>query len=42
MGLLPELFEDMREDGTSDRNLEPLFRSAEGFIRLWEKVESGE
>ena len=26
-------------DGVSDEALEPLFRSAEGYIRMWEKAE---
>ncbi len=39
IGLLPELIEDVRRDGTSDEALEPLFRSAEAFLRLWEKAE---
>ena len=39
IGLLPELIEDVRRDGVSDAELEPLFRSAEGYIRMWEKAE---
>jgi microsomal dipeptidase-like Zn-dependent dipeptidase len=39
IGLLPELIEDVRRDGTSDQDLEPLFRSAEGYLRMWEKAE---
>jgi hypothetical protein len=39
-GLLPELIEDVRRDGATDEDLEPLFRSAEAFIRLWERAES--
>ena len=39
IGLLPELIEDVRRDGTSDKDLEPLFRSAEGYLRMWEKAE---
>ena len=40
IGLLPELLQDIRLDGTSDDALEPLFRSAEAFIRMWEKAEA--
>lgn len=40
IGLLPELIEDVRRDGTSDADLEPLFRSAEGYLRMWEKAEA--
>ncbi|MEM6993227.1 MAG: hypothetical protein AAF721_22120 [Myxococcota bacterium] len=39
IGLLPELIEDARRDAVSDADLEPLFRSAEGYIRMWEKAE---
>ena len=37
LGLVAELIEDVRRDGVSDVALEPLFRSAEGYIRMWEK-----
>jgi microsomal dipeptidase-like Zn-dependent dipeptidase len=40
LGLVAELIEDVRRDGVSDEELEPLFRSAEGYIRMWEKSES--
>jgi microsomal dipeptidase-like Zn-dependent dipeptidase len=39
IGLLPELLEDARHDAASDADLEPLFRSAEGYIRMWERAE---
>lgn len=39
IGLLPELIEDVRRDGVSDQDLEPLFRSAEAYLRMWEKAE---
>lgn len=39
VGLLPELIEDARHDGVTDQDLEPLFRSAEGYIRMWERAE---
>lgn len=39
IGLLPDLIEDVRRDGVSDAELEPLFRSAEAYIRMWEKAE---
>ncbi len=39
IGLLPELIEDVRRDGMSDEALEPLFRSAEAYVRMWEKAE---
>ncbi|MBL4635412.1 MAG: hypothetical protein JKY56_16245 [Kofleriaceae bacterium] len=40
IGLLPELIEDARRDGVSDKELEPLFRSAEGYLRMWERAEA--
>lgn len=40
LGLVAELIEDARRDGVSDEALEPLFKSAEGYIRLWEKSEA--
>jgi microsomal dipeptidase-like Zn-dependent dipeptidase len=40
IGLLPELIEDARRDGVSDAELEPLFRSAEGYLRMWERAEA--
>ncbi len=44
LGLVAELIEDVRHDGVTDEELEPLFKSAEAYIRMWEKAErrSGE
>lgn len=39
IGMVPELIEDVRNDGVDDEQLEPLFRSAEGYLRMWEKAE---
>jgi len=39
IGLLPELIEDARRDAVDEADLEPLFRSAEGYIRMWELAE---
>tara|TARA_R110002049_G_scaffold134086_4_gene293495 strand:- start:218 stop:2554 length:2337 start_codon:yes stop_codon:yes gene_type:complete len=39
LGLVAELIEDVRRDGVTDEELEPLFKSAEGYIRVWEKSE---
>lgn len=39
IGLLPDLIEDVRRDGVSDAELEPLFRSAEAYVRMWETAE---
>ncbi len=40
IGLLPELLEDARRNGVTDADLEPLFRSAEAYVRLWERAEA--
>jgi microsomal dipeptidase-like Zn-dependent dipeptidase len=40
IGLIPEYIEDVRRDGVTDAQLEPLFRSAEGYIRMWERAEA--
>jgi hypothetical protein len=37
LGLVAELIEDVRRDGATDEDLEPLFKSAEGYLRVWEK-----
>jgi hypothetical protein len=39
IGLLPELIEDVRKDGVTDEELMPLFKSAEGYLRMWERAE---
>ncbi len=39
IGLLPELIEDARRDAVDPADIEPLFRSAEGYIRMWELAE---
>jgi hypothetical protein len=40
LGLVAELIEEVRRDGVTDEELEPLFRSAEGYLRMWEKSEA--
>jgi microsomal dipeptidase-like Zn-dependent dipeptidase len=40
VGLLPELIEEARRDGATDADLAPLFRSAEAYVRMWEKAEA--
>jgi len=39
IGLLADQIEDVLRDGVSKQELEPLFRSAEGYIRMWEKAK---
>ena len=36
-GLLPDFIQDLRNVGLTDQDLEPLFRSAEDYIKMWEK-----
>jgi microsomal dipeptidase-like Zn-dependent dipeptidase len=40
IGMLPELIEDARQDGATDEELEPLFRSAEAYLQMWERAET--
>ncbi|HYC00976.1 MAG TPA: hypothetical protein VEC57_17715 [Candidatus Limnocylindrales bacterium] len=40
IGMVAELIQDVRGDGVSDQELEPLFRSAEAYLRMWEKAEA--
>jgi microsomal dipeptidase-like Zn-dependent dipeptidase len=40
IGMLPDLIQDLKQQGMTNQELEPLFRSAEGYIRMWEKIES--
>lgn len=40
IGLMPELIQDVRNDGATDADLEPLFKSAEGYLRMWELAEA--
>jgi microsomal dipeptidase-like Zn-dependent dipeptidase len=40
IGLLPELIQDARADAVDDAALEPIFRSAEAYVRMWEKAEA--
>ena len=40
IGMVAELIQDVRGDGVSDQDLEPLFRSAEAYLRMWEKAEA--
>jgi hypothetical protein len=35
--LLADFVQDLKNVGLTNRDLEPLFRSAEGYIRLWER-----
>jgi microsomal dipeptidase-like Zn-dependent dipeptidase len=39
-GMLPDLIEDLKQQGVRPVDLEPLFDSAEGYADLWERVEN--
>lgn len=39
IGLVAEMIQDVRGDGVTDAEIEPLFRSAEAYVRMWEKAE---
>jgi microsomal dipeptidase-like Zn-dependent dipeptidase len=39
-GLLPDLFQDLKNVGLTDADLVPLFRSANDYIEMWAKCES--
>lgn len=38
-GMLPDFLQDVKNVGLTDEDLLPLFRSAEEYIRVWEKCE---
>ena len=38
-GMYPDLIQDLRNLGFTARDLGPLFRSAEQYIRMWERAE---
>jgi microsomal dipeptidase-like Zn-dependent dipeptidase len=39
VGLLPDMLADLRVLGIPASDLEPLFTSAEGYVRMWERAE---
>ncbi len=39
IGLVPELIQDARSTGVTDEDLDIVFKSAEGYIRLWERAQ---
>ncbi len=40
VGLLPDLVADLKQDGLTDRDLDPLFHSAEAYVDLWARAEA--
>ncbi len=41
VGLLPDLIADLKQIGLTDNDLDPLFRSAEAYINVWERALGG-
>ena len=39
IGMYPDFIQDLRFLGMSEQDLQPLFRSAEAYIEMWEKAE---
>jgi microsomal dipeptidase-like Zn-dependent dipeptidase len=39
VGMVPDFIQDLKIIGLSDSSLEALFRSAEGYLRVWERAE---
>jgi len=39
-GLIPDFVADLKNLGLTDEELKPLYRSAEGYIEMWERVEN--
>lgn len=40
IGLFPDFIADLKNVGLTDDDLKPLFRSAETYILMWERIES--
>lgn len=38
-GMLPDFIQDLKNSGMGEADLQPLFRSAEEYIRVWERAE---
>ena len=38
-GMLPDFLQDLRNNGATPDQLAPLFRSAEDYIKMWERCE---
>ena len=41
IGLLPDLLADLKVVGLSEEELDPIFNSAETYIRMWERIHDG-
>ncbi len=40
VGLLPDFIEDLKQQGIRPQDLAPLFNSAEGYVKMWERAEA--
>jgi hypothetical protein len=40
VGLLPDMLQDVRNIGLTPADLAPLFRGAEDYVRMWERIEA--
>jgi microsomal dipeptidase-like Zn-dependent dipeptidase len=38
IGLLPDFIQELKNIGLSNADLEPLFRSAEAYLQMWERI----
>jgi hypothetical protein len=38
IGMYPDLIQDLKNIGVTDRDLLPLFQSAEGYLQMWERT----
>lgn len=39
VGMLPDMIQDLKVQGMTDAQLDPLFHSAEAYIQMWERIE---
>ncbi|MEM8593627.1 MAG: hypothetical protein AAGF06_02255 [Pseudomonadota bacterium] len=39
VGMLPDAIQDLRNGGVTDEKLQPLFKSADGYIKMWERMQ---
>jgi hypothetical protein len=42
IGLLPDFIQDLKNIGLTDEDLAPLFRAAEAYVYMWERIDTGQ
>jgi microsomal dipeptidase-like Zn-dependent dipeptidase len=42
VGLIPDFFADLKTVGVTDAQLDPLYNSAESYIRMWEAIDNSD